>query len=112
MVEPSARALALDPEMTDTNTKPDTRSTTEPERVTLSLTQLLASVLAAVSASIAASPDVRAAVSAAEAELGEAGRILLRPSGTEQLVRVMVEAASQERAEQIARRVSEVVGAV
>ena len=61
---------------------------------------------------VAASPDVLAAVSAAEAELGDGGRILLRPSGTEQLVRVMVEAASHERAEQIARRVSEVVSAV
>jgi hypothetical protein len=41
--------------MTDTNTKPDTKSTTEPERVSLSFTQFLASVLAAVSASLAAS---------------------------------------------------------
>ncbi len=76
------------------------------------LPQVMINVKVADRESVAASPDVRAAVSAAEAELGEDGRILLRPSGTEQLVRVMVEAASQERAEQIARRVSEVVGAV
>ncbi|HEV2888508.1 MAG TPA: phosphoglucosamine mutase [Jatrophihabitans sp.] len=76
------------------------------------LPQVMINVRVADRDSVAASPDVRAAVSAAEAELGEDGRILLRPSGTEQLVRVMVEAASQERAEQIARRVSEVVGAV
>jgi phosphoglucosamine mutase len=76
------------------------------------LPQVMINVRVADRETVAASPDVRAAVSAAEAELGEDGRILLRPSGTEQLVRVMVEAASQERAEQIARRVSEVVGAV
>jgi phosphoglucosamine mutase len=76
------------------------------------LPQVMINVKVADRETVAASPDVRAAVTAAEAELGEAGRILLRPSGTEQLVRVMVEAASQERAEQIARRVSEVVGAV
>jgi len=76
------------------------------------LPQVMINVRVADRESVAASPDVRAAVAHAEAELGEDGRILLRPSGTEQLVRVMVEAASQERAEQIARRVSEVVGAV
>jgi phosphoglucosamine mutase len=58
---------------------------------------------------VAASAEVQAAVSAASDELGAAGRILLRPSGTEQLVRVMVEAASQQHAEAIAQRVADVV---
>jgi phosphoglucosamine mutase len=58
---------------------------------------------------VAASDAVRTAVTAASVELGEAGRILLRPSGTEQLVRVMVEAASQDHAEQLAHSVAEVV---
>ena len=49
------------------------------------------------------------AVRAAETELGDTGRILLRPSGTEQLVRVMVEAATQQRADEIAQRVATVV---
>jgi phosphoglucosamine mutase len=55
-------------------------------------------------------PDVQAAVASAKAELGESGRVLLRPSGTEQLVRVMVEAASALQAEAVADRLAEVVG--
>jgi phosphoglucosamine mutase len=38
--------------------------------------------------------------------------VLLRPSGTEQLVRVMVEAPTQERADAIAERLADVVAAV
>ena len=49
------------------------------------------------------------AVRVAEAELGQTGRVLLRPSGTEPLVRVMVEAASQPDAERIAGRLADVV---
>ena len=49
------------------------------------------------------------AVMAAEAELGETGRVLLRPSGTEPLVRVMVEAPTDEQATAIAERLAGVV---
>ncbi len=49
------------------------------------------------------------AVRAAEAELGEAGRVLVRPSGTEPLVRVMVEAASEPEAARHAAAIAEVV---
>jgi phosphoglucosamine mutase len=52
---------------------------------------------------------VRTAVRRAEEELGDTGRILLRPSGTEQLVRVMVEAADEDAARQIALSVAETV---
>jgi phosphoglucosamine mutase len=54
---------------------------------------------------------VAAAVAAARTELGTDGRILLRPSGTEELVRVMVEAPTQSQAMQVARRVADVVEA-
>jgi len=52
-----------------------------------------------------------AAVAEEEAALGDTGRILLRPSGTEPLVRVMVEASTQELAQDIADRLAGVVRA-
>jgi phosphoglucosamine mutase len=54
-------------------------------------------------------PLVQAAVSIAAGELGERGRVLLRPSGTEPLVRVMVEAESPDQARQVASRLAGVV---
>jgi phosphoglucosamine mutase len=51
------------------------------------------------------------AVRAVEAELGGDGRVLLRASGTERVIRVMVEAASLETAERDAARISDVVRA-
>ena len=59
----------------------------------------------------APAPAVLAAVAAAEAELGETGRVLLRPSGTEPLVRVMVEAATEDIAQQSAERIAAAVRA-
>ncbi len=58
---------------------------------------------------LAGDAEIAAAVAAAEAELGETGRVLLRPSGTEPLVRVMVEAAEQAIAQRIAEDLAEVV---
>ncbi len=54
---------------------------------------------------------VQSAVHAAEEELGETGRVLLRASGTEPLVRVMVEAESAEQADALAHRLAGVVSA-
>ena len=52
---------------------------------------------------------VQAAVAAAEEALGDSGRVLLRPSGTEPLVRVMAEAATQEQADEVTARLAQIV---
>ncbi|HEY0938222.1 MAG TPA: phosphoglucosamine mutase [Trebonia sp.] len=54
-------------------------------------------------------PAVAVAVSAAEAKLGAAGRVLLRPSGTEPVIRVMVEARQADLAEQVAEQLADAV---
>lgn len=56
-------------------------------------------------------PTVQATVQKIETQLGEAGRVLLRPSGTEPLVRVMVEAPTQSEADQCASEIADVVKA-
>jgi phosphoglucosamine mutase len=73
--------------------------------------QVLINVEVADKATVAEAPAVRTAVREAEAELGDTGRILLRPSGTEQMVRVMVEAADEDTARQLAIRIAESVSA-
>ena len=70
------------------------------------LPQVLINVEVHDKATVADAPSVRSAVAEAEAELGDTGRILLRPSGTEQMVRVMVEAADEDTARQLAIRVA------
>ena len=57
------------------------------------------------------SPEVLTAIAEAEEELGESGRVLLRPSGTEELFRVMVEAAEAEQARKVAGRLAAIVAA-
>lgn len=57
----------------------------------------------------ASDEGVQEAVHACEARLGETGRVLLRPSGTEPLVRVMIEAATQEIADREAENLADVV---
>ncbi|MGH3620173.1 MAG: phosphoglucosamine mutase, partial [Sciscionella sp.] len=85
------------------------RSLAELAGVMRRLPQVLVNVRVADKAAVAASELVSKEVAAVEAELGETGRVLLRPSGTEQLVRVMVEAPSHEMAEAAAGRLAALV---
>ena len=56
-----------------------------------------------------ADPALAEAVSAAKSKLGDAGRVLLRPSGTEPVIRVMVETRQSEVAEQVAGQLADAV---
>jgi phosphoglucosamine mutase len=55
------------------------------------------------------SSAISEAVMAAESRLGDSGRVLLRASGTEALVRVMVEASSDSLAQEVAQQLAEIV---
>ena len=76
------------------------------------LPQVLINVPVSDKAVILNAPEVKEAIAAAEAELGDTGRVLLRPSGTEELFRVMVEAAEKEQARKVAGKLAAVVAAV
>ncbi len=73
------------------------------------LPQVLLNVTAPDPAHAVAAPAVQAELSVVEAELGDRGRVLLRASGTEPLVRVMVEAENEAMAHAAARRLCAVV---
>ncbi|MBN9605915.1 MAG: phosphoglucosamine mutase [Actinomycetales bacterium] len=70
------------------------------------LPQVLVNV-AGVDRSRLDAPAVVAAVEQAEGQLGDEGRVLLRPSGTEPVVRVMVEAPTEASAHEVAERIAQ-----
>ncbi|SDH33415.1 phosphoglucosamine mutase [Agrococcus jejuensis] len=71
--------------------------------------QVLVNVRGVDRLGLAADDVIQAAVARHEAELGDSGRVLLRPSGTEKLIRVMVEAREQHTADAIAHELAELV---
>lgn len=73
------------------------------------LPQVLVNVPDVDKTRVGTSAELANAVADAERELGSTGRVLLRPSGTEPLVRVMVEAADIEQARSVAGRLADVV---
>ncbi|WP_236242877.1 phosphoglucosamine mutase [Streptomyces sp. CC228A] len=75
------------------------------------LPQVLINVKDVDKSRVKTSPELATAVAEAERGLGATGRVLLRPSGTEPLVRVMVEAADLEQARAVAGQLADVVKA-
>ncbi|WP_280234000.1 phosphoglucosamine mutase [Nocardia cyriacigeorgica] len=88
------------------------RTLAELASVLQTVPQILVNVPVSDKAAVMAATDVLDAVAEAERVLGESGRILLRPSGTEQLVRVMVEATDLAQAQRLADDLAERVAAV
>jgi len=81
----------------------------ELSRVMVRFPQVLINVKNVAKERLASSTAIAAAVKAAETELGSNGRVLLRASGTEPLVRVMVEAQSDAVAQNVATKLAQVV---
>ncbi|HEV2244400.1 MAG TPA: phosphoglucosamine mutase [Streptosporangiaceae bacterium] len=71
--------------------------------------QVLVSVPGVDRSLVSTSSELTDAVRAAEAELGESGRVLVRPSGTERVVRVMVEAVDSGQAHRLAGALADTV---
>ena len=91
------------------------RPLSELASVVVKLPQVLRNVRVADRAGLPAAAAFWSEVAAAEAELAGSGRVLVRPSGTEPLVRIMVEAATEEAAEaytdRLATTLTEALGA-
>ena len=88
------------------------RSLADLASVMTTLPQVLINVEVSDKAAVATAPTVLDGVADVERVLGDTGRVLLRPSGTEQLVRVMVEAAEPGLARRLAEELASRVGQV
>jgi phosphoglucosamine mutase len=97
-------ALALLDRMAETG-----RSVRDLASVMTRLPQVLINVEGVDRAGLEGSAEVRAVVRTIEQDLGETGRVLLRPSGTEPLVRVMVEAPTESQARDAAEAIAAAV---
>ncbi|MFP5313773.1 MAG: phosphoglucosamine mutase [Actinomycetes bacterium] len=85
------------------------RSLKELATIMTKLPQVLINVKGVDKGSVNSDDEVQRAVREAQAALGETGRVLLRPSGTEPVVRVMVEAADMVTAERTAENLAGIV---
>jgi phosphoglucosamine mutase len=85
------------------------RSLADLAAVMVRLPQVLVNVPGVDKARADTDPVLAAAVEAAATALGRTGRVLLRPSGTESRVRVMVAAETLDRADEVARQLADVV---
>jgi len=74
------------------------------------LPQVLINVEVADKGKLNRNENIWKAVEEADKNLGEEGRILVRPSGTEPLIRVMVESDTEEKANAVAKKVADIVG--
>ncbi|WP_455375654.1 phosphoglucosamine mutase [Kaarinaea lacus] len=71
--------------------------------------QLLINVRVEGSVDLSNSKNIQSAIVEAESQLADRGRVLLRPSGTEPLVRVMVEGQNEDEVAMVAKQLAEVV---
>ena len=71
--------------------------------------QCMINVKTESSANIIENTSVKLAISEIETKLGKNGRVLLRPSGTEPVIRVMVEGEDGDTVDKMARELSEIV---
>ncbi|MDN5558546.1 MAG: phosphoglucosamine mutase [Ruaniaceae bacterium] len=85
------------------------KSLKELASVVTRLPQVLVNVKGVDKSRVPSDAKLQSAVKAAEERLGETGRVLLRSSGPEPLVRVMVEAATQDEADSVAHELAGVV---
>ena len=85
------------------------RKASELSALMKSYPQLLVNVVVASKESWEENAAIAAAIRAGEEELGSDGRILVRPSGTEPLIRVMAEGPDQAQLETICRRIADIV---